>query len=43
MREMSDPEEVGGETEILFLGELEVLDEREIPVLLEWPAVDVAA
>ena len=36
-------EEICGEAEILTLSEFEVLDKREIPVLLEGATVDVAA
>ena len=38
-----DVEEVRREAQRLPLGQLEILDEREIPVLLERSAVDVAA
>ena len=38
-----DVEEVAGEAQALPLGELEVLDQREVPVLLRGTAEDVAA
>src|ERR1700747_2534502 len=34
-------EEIGGEAQILALGQAEVLDEREIPILLERSAIDI--
>src|ERR1700751_2565441 len=38
-----DIEEVRGETQILPLSDAEVLDQRKVPVLLEWSAIQVPA
>ena len=38
-----DVEEVGGKTDGVALGQLEILDEREIPILLRRAAVNVAS
>src|SRR6266404_6515539 len=35
--------EVGGEAQVLALLDREMLDQRKIPVLLEWTTIDVAA
>ena len=35
--------EISSEAQILPLGKFEALDQREIPVLLEWSTIDVAA
>src|SRR5277367_906931 len=36
-------EEVRGEPQILSLRQANVLDERKIPVLLEWPTINIPA
>src|SRR5258708_6370124 len=38
-----DVEEVRGETELLAFGDLKVLDQRKVPVLLERAAIDVSS
>ena len=38
-----DVKEIRRESKILFLGDAEVLDEREVPVLLEWSAIQIPA
>src|SRR5690242_6952936 len=43
VRVIPDIEEVGGKPQVLLFGDLEILDQREIPVLLVRSAVNVAA
>ena len=38
-----DVEEIRGETELLAFGDLKVLDQRKIPILLERAAIDVSS
>ncbi len=43
VRMIPQVKEVRSEAQVLSLGELEVLDEREIPVLLEGAAINISA
>ncbi len=43
IRVIPDVEEVRSETQFLALGDAEILDQRKIPILLEGPAINVAA
>ena len=38
-----DIEKVGRETQAVALRDLEIFDQREVPVLLVWTSVDVTA